>query len=99
MSNSVKKTYVTHGLAEYIEALDYTKSAMKTLLIDAAERGIQDTEAFKRWEQRYEDATAEFAIAKAQIERDYVLPLVGDVRCNWSLSYHDAELTIEVFEK
>ena len=89
---------VPEDLANLVEKLDYEQNSMRTLLIDAASRGIGSTDAFERWEEKYKEAFAAFQIAKAQIERDYVLPRIGNGKCSWTLSYSTCELIMELEE-
>lgn len=89
-----KKIPITEDLSNYLESLDYTADALRTLLIDAAERGLQATPAFAEWEQRYIDAVSQFRLAKAQLEKQFVIPVVGDKTVNWSLDYGTHVVTI-----
>ena len=85
---------VPWSLTNYIEKLDYEYNSMKELLVDAASRGIGSTAAYERWENKYKEAYAAYGIAKAQIEKEYVLPNTKGKKCTWSLEYSSGDLKI-----
>lgn len=90
-----KKIPITEDLSNYIESLDYTADALRTLLVDAAERNLQTSPAFVNWEQKYIDAVSQFRVAKAQLEKQFVIPAIGNSTVNWSLDYSTHTMTIE----
>ena len=91
----MKKVQITEALSNYIESLDYTVEALRTLLCDAAARGLQESPAFASWERQYIDAVSRFSIAKSKIAEQFVLPLSGDGAAKWTLDYASHVLTIE----
>lgn len=94
-----KQITIPEEVSNYIEALDYSTESLRELLLDAAERGIQGTEAYDRWEQMYTDSYAEFQVAKAQFEKDYVAPFRDGSRVNWRLDYNTSTLTLTEVEE
>lgn len=89
---------VPFQMVNYIERLDYEQQATRLLLVDAAERGLGDSEAFKKWEQKYHESYAEFIIAKGELEKAYVMPEAGGEKVDWSLDYKSGILTIATKE-
>lgn len=85
---------VSTDLVNYLERLDYDQQATRFLLIDAVERGLDNGATFERWEQKYRESYAAFCVAKAEVEREYVLPLFGDKKVAWNLDYHTCKLTV-----
>lgn len=90
-----KVIQVSGDLASYIESLSYTVSSLRELLMEALERGLQDSPAFERWEQKYMEAGSELCVAKGQLEREFVLPVSEGKTVNWKLDYESCEVTIE----
>lgn len=90
---------ISEEMANYVESLDYSVSALRTLLVDAAERHLDTSPAFARWERKYLDVSAEFEVAKDNLVKRYVLPMVGDAPVNWHLDYGTYIITIEEVEK
>lgn len=82
-------------MSNYIEALDYDVRALRDLLCTAAERGIESSEAYAHWEQEYLLKSAEFQVAKAEMERNFVTPHADGARVSWFLDYATHSLTIE----
>lgn len=93
------KILISEELSNYIEGLSYSAASLRDLLLDAAERGLQWSPAFERWEQKYIETDAEFQVAKGQLEREYVLPKIGDKRVNWTLDYNTRTVTIVEVEE
>lgn len=89
-----KKIYVEEDLVNYIEKLDYEQNSIRRLLIDAAERGIQSTSAFSRWEEQYKEAFMAFEVAKIELEKKYIRPYLNGGKGDWTLDYDSRVLTI-----
>jgi hypothetical protein len=90
-----KVVEISNELANYIERLDYEQQATRMLLIDAVERGVSDSDAFKRWEERYQESFAAFQIAKGEMEKEYVLPVAEKESVEWTLDYETNTLVIK----
>lgn len=93
-----KKVKVDEQLCTYIESLTYTAGSMRLLLVDAAERGLDSSPVFDKWERKYTEANMELEIAKRQLEKQFVVPTAEGKRFRWSLDFDSAEVSIEVIE-
>ena len=86
--------HLAEGLVSLIERLDYEQRASRLLLVDAAERGLQQTDAFRKWEEHYTEAYSEYEVAKAELERTYVLGLTNGQPFHWKLDYQSCDVVI-----
>lgn len=92
----MRTVYIPEDLSSYIESLDYSTNAIRTLLVDAAERNLQDNPVFQRWEKKYEEMHSAFCIAKNELESKYVKPLIVDGQnVEWHLDYTTCIVTIK----
>lgn len=91
-----KKITLPEDVRDYLERLDYDKSATQLLLMDAAARGLSDSPAFERWEKKFAEAFSAFEIAKNEITEKYVRPLSEGKDSTWEVQYDTGILTIRV---
>ena len=84
------------SVVEYVEGLTYEVDSRKSIIAFMLEHNMdRSTEAFQQYHKEYREYFAELNIAKAQIERDYVLPASNGKKVFWSLDFMTGELTIE----
>lgn len=89
-----KKVKIDEHLCTYIESLTYTAKSLRLLLVDAAERGLDSSPAFERWENKYTEATMELEIAKRQMEKQFVVPAAEGKKFRWNLDFDSMEVSI-----
>lgn len=81
-------------LSNYIESLQYDRNAIQELLLMAAKQGLTDSDAYGLWMQDYLSKSKEYEIAKATLEREYILPAIGEDAVDWKLDFASAVVTI-----
>ena len=52
------------------------------------------TDSFKKYQKEMAEFSMMFNEAKREIEKTYVLPIIGDKKVTWTLEYDTCELTI-----
>lgn len=88
------KLTIDNELCDHIEALQYDRDALADLLVMAAQRGVQDSDAFKSWHHDYIEKNREYEIARGVLVSRFVTPAVGNADVVWSLDFQTATLTI-----
>lgn len=95
MENNTQVIKVEEKVRDYVESLDYEYSTRRDLVsFMLANNMSTDTDAFRKYQDEMAEFNAKFKMAKNEIEKTYVLPVIGDKKVRWSLSYDTAELTI-----
>ena len=86
---------IPEKMSDYIEGLMYEVNARKNLVAFCIERGMDlDGEIFKRYHKEYVDFTAQYELAKKEMESIYVLPEYPGAK--WRLDFATQTLYIEV---
>lgn len=81
-------------LINYMESLSYDVAARRDVITFMLANGMDtNSEQFRDYHKEYMESFAKLETAKAQIEKDYVLPN-SKGRVTWSLDYGTAILTI-----
>ena len=89
------KIDVPRELSGYIEGLQYDLDSLQSLLIRAAEHGVEGSEAYKAWLDEYKDAGRRLAVAKNELQTLYVQPTVKDGELvDWRLNFDESALYI-----
>lgn len=88
------KIQIDTELSNYIESLHYDRSAIQDLLLMAAKQGLKDTDAYDAWMQDYLKKSKEYEVAKAELERNYVIPAAGSAAVSWTLYFSTATVTV-----
>ena len=88
------KIQIEAELSNYIESLHYDKNAVRELLLMAAKQGLKDTDAYNAWMQDYHGKSKEYEIAKATLEREVIIPKIGDAVVDWTLDFSTATVTV-----
>lgn len=88
------KIQIEAELSNYIESLHYDKNAVRELLLMAAKQGLKDTDAYNAWMQDYLGKSKEYEIAKAALEREVIIPKIGDAVVDWTLDFSTATVTV-----
>ena len=88
------KIQIEAELSNYIESLHYDKNAVRELLLMAAKQGLKDTDAYNAWMQDYLGKSKEYEIAKATLEREVIIPKIGDTVVDWTLDFSTATVTV-----
>lgn len=90
------KIEIEEKLSDYIEMLQYDLDSIKELLARAASIGVESGEMHKEWLDKYLEKGREYNAAKAEVERMYVVPNIGNGETvNWSLDFYTHTVTIE----
>lgn len=88
------KIQIEAELSNYIESLHYDKNAVRELLLMAAKQGLKDTDAYNAWMQEYLGKSKEYEIAKVTLEREVIIPKIGDAVVDWTLDFSTATVTV-----
>lgn len=88
------KITTDNELCDYIESLQYDRNALADLLCMAAQRGIQDSDAYKSWQRDYIEKSREYETARGVLVGRFVIPAAGDANVIWNLDFQTATLTI-----
>ena len=81
-------------LSKYIESLHYDRNSIQELLLMAAKQGLKDTDAYNAWMKDYLGKSKEYEIAKVTLEREFIIPAVGNAAVDWVLDFSTATVTV-----
>ena len=99
MEENVKVIKIEEAVRDYVEGLDYEYSVRRDLVSFMLSNNMStDTDAFKKYQTEMAEYNAKFKIAKNEIEKQYILPIIGDKKVRWVLNYDTAEVTITVVD-
>ena len=86
---------IPEKMSDYIESLQYEVNARKNLVAFCLERNMSlDNETYKKYHKEYVDYTAQFELAKKEMEKEYILPKYP--KAKWALDFSTHTLSIEV---
>lgn len=88
------KIQIEAELSNYIESLHYDRNSIQELLLMAAKQGLKDTDAYNAWMKDYLGKSKEYEIAKATLERVFIIPAVGNAAVDWVLDFSTATVTV-----
>jgi hypothetical protein len=87
---------VDESVRDYVESLDYEYSSRKDAITFMLSNNMNiNTDAFRAYQKEMAEFSAMFNTAKREIEKQYVLPIIGDKKVTWTLDYSTCILTIE----
>ena len=82
-------------MSNYIEGLMYEVNARKNLVAFCIERNIDtNSEIFQRYHKEYVDFTAQYELAKKEMEKEYIVNKYPN--CNWKLDFATHTVSVEV---
>ena len=88
------KIQIEAELSKYIESLHYDRNSIQELLLMAAKQGLKDTDAYNAWMKDYLGKSKEYEIAKVTLEREFIIPAVGNAAVDWVLDFSTATVTV-----
>lgn len=88
------KIQIEAELSNYIESLHYDRNSIQELLLMAAKQGLKDTDAYNAWMKDYLGKSKEYEIVKATLEREFIIPAVGNAAVDWVLDFSTATVTV-----
>ena len=89
------KIIVEESVRDYVESLDYEYSTRRDAVTFMLANNMDiSTDSFKKYQKEMAEFSAMFNEAKREIEKRYVLPIIGDKKVTWTLEYSTCELTI-----
>lgn len=88
------KIQIEAELSNYIESLHYDRNSIQELLLMAAKQGLKDTDAYNAWMKDYLGKSKKYEIAKATLEREFIIPAVGNAAVDWVLDFSTATVTV-----
>lgn len=88
------KIQIEGELSNYIESLHYDRNSIQELLLMAAKQGLKDTDAYNAWMKDYLGKSKEYEIAKVTLEREFIIPAVGNAAVDWVLDFSTATVTV-----
>ena len=88
------KIQIEAELSNYIESLHYDRNSIQELLLMAAKQGLKDTDAYNAWMKDYLGKRKEYEIAKATLEREFIIPAVGNAAVDWVIDFSTATVTV-----
>ena len=88
------KIQIEAELSNYIESLHYDLNSIRELLLMAAKQGLKDTDAYNAWMQDYLKKSKEYEIAKTTLEREFIIPAIGNAAVDWVLDFSTATVTV-----
>lgn len=87
---------IDNELKNYIESLDYEYQSRKDLIVFMLANNMNiNTESFQKYQNEMTEYFIKFNIAKQELEKKYIKPVIGDHVVNWSLDYATNTLSIE----
>lgn len=88
------KIQIEAELSNYIESLHYDRNSIQELLLMAAKQGLKGTDAYNAWMKDYLGKSKEYEITKATLEREFIIPAVGNAAVDWVLDFSTATVTV-----
>lgn len=88
------KIQIEAELSNYIESLHYDRNSIQELLLMAAKQGLKDTDAYNAWMKDYLGKSKEYEIAKVTLEREFIIPAVGNAAVDWVLDFSTTTVTV-----
>ena len=88
------KIQIEAELSNYIESLHYDRNSIQELLLMAAKQGLKETDAYNAWMKDYLGKSKEYEIAKVTLEREFIIPAVGNAAVDWVLDFSTATVTV-----
>lgn len=88
------KIQIEAELSNYIESLHYDRNSIQELLLMAAKQDLKDTDAYNAWMKDYLGKSKEYEIAKVTLEREFIIPAVGNAAVDWVLDFSTATVTV-----
>ena len=88
------KIQIEAELSNYIESLHYDRNSIQELLLMASKQGLKDTDAYNAWMKDYLGKSKEYEIAKVTLEREFIIPAVGNAAVDWVLDFSTATVTV-----
>lgn len=86
---------IPESVSDGIEALQYELNARKDLTAFCIERGIDiKSEAFQRYHRELVEFTAQYELAKKDMEETYITPAFGP-NTKWRLDFTTHAVTVE----
>lgn len=89
---------IKQELVNYIERLDFEIHAkeriVRTMLADTSYENLMENENFLNYQRRYEEAVAEYELAKQEITNMIPAKLQKEHRVSWNLIF--ATFTLEI---
>lgn len=85
---------------EMLEVFRYdieTKSRKEIIIELLSNEDIHvSEERFQKYQQEYADRYVIFDALKQRLQNRYILPVIGDHQCTWSLSYQTSKIAITI---
>ena len=86
---------IPEDMSNYIEGLMYEVNARKDLVAFCIERGVDiNNDIFQRYHKEYIDFSAQYEIAKKEMENTYIKPKYPN--CKWNLDFSINTVLVEV---
>lgn len=91
----MEKIIIPQDVSNYIEGLMYEVNARKDLVAFCIDRGISiDSDVFQRYHKEYVDFSAQYEMAKKEMESTYIMP--KHPNCKWNLDFSTHTVVVEV---
>lgn len=89
------KVKITSDLRDYIESLHFEVESRKSLLSFVMEKGLVESDSFKKYHDEFKEFFIMYEQAKENLEESYVKPTLNeDEKANWELVFKDCEIII-----
>lgn len=76
-----------------------TESRKSLIAFMIGSRMSMDSVQFENYQKEYAKYFAEYDHAKSELEKKYVMPIIGHQHVSWNLDFSTAELTITGIEE
>lgn len=87
--------------AEYLERLNYESNSMKDIVQRLIETHPNDAslikgETFRTYQKQCAELCAEYNLAAAEIERQYIPEILREHKCSWNIPPNSAEMVVNI---
>ena len=91
-----KPIIIEEALVNYIEGLDYEYQSRRELIVFMLTSNMNiETIAFQKYQKEMTDYYIKFNIAKEELEKKYIRPIINNKNVSWQLDYTTNTIKIE----
>ena len=97
--NNVITIEIPEDITIIVQRYDIERTSRRDILIYLLQNDINiDENRFTQYQKEYDEKYFAFDVARGEIEKYYVRPLVNNRKCDWSLDYATNIITINLME-
>ena len=95
MDEKILTVEIPEEIVSTVQKYDIERCARRDIILYILENNINiPEERLEKYQKEYDEKYFSFEVAKSEIEKNYVKPLVKDASCSWNLDYESHIITI-----